>query len=233
MKLAIMQPYFFPYIGYFQLMNAVDEFVVYDNIQFTKQGWFNRNRILVNGTDAYITFPLKNDSNYHQVRERCLADNWPSEQKKILGRIESAYRKAPYFKTIYPLIEKCILFEDLNLFNFIYNSMIAMKEYLGINTQFVVSSTIPIDHELKGELKVRAICKARKADIYFNPIGGIELYDKQKFKSDNIELNFLKTTNVSYPQFKNEFIASLSIIDVLMFNSLSQTKEFLHQFILL
>jgi len=115
MQLGIMQPYFFPYIGYFQLMNAVDEFVVYDNIEFTKKGWINRNRILVNGQDSFITLPLKKDSDYLDVRDRYLADSWTSEKIKMLNRIKGSYRKAIQFDFVYPVIEKCILYDESNL----------------------------------------------------------------------------------------------------------------------
>src|ERR1700722_4154503 len=153
MKLAIMQPYFFPYIGYFQLMNAVDEFVIYDNIEFSKKGWINRNRILVNGKDAYITLPLKKDSDYLDVKDRFLAETWPLDRKKMLNRISESYKKAANFDSVYPLIEKCIFFEESNLFKFILNSLILIKDYLNISTSFVISSTIPIDHNLKAEQK--------------------------------------------------------------------------------
>src|SRR6201997_1769206 len=146
MTLAIMQPYLFPYIGYFQLMNAVDEFVVYDNIQYTKKGWINRNRILVNGKDAYITFPLKKDSDYLDIKDRYLADDWVLERKKILNRISESYRKAASFEFVYPVIEKIILFEETNLFKFILNSLTVLKEYLSIKTLFPVSSEIDINH---------------------------------------------------------------------------------------
>ena len=109
MKLAIMQPYLFPYIGYFQLLKAVDKFVIYDNIKFTKKGWINRNRILLNGTDGYITFPLKKDSDYLDVKDRYLADNYDHEQKKILNKITESYRNAAQYKIVYPIIEECIL----------------------------------------------------------------------------------------------------------------------------
>ena len=230
MKLGIMQPYFFPYIGYFQLMNAVDEFVVYDNIEFTKKGWINRNRILVCGQDSFITLPLKKDSDYLDVRDRYLADSWPYEGLKILNRIRESYRKAPQFDSVYPVIEKCILFEDANLFNFILNSLNQIKEYLEIKTSFTSSSTIPIDHTLKSNKKVIAICKARNADIYVNPIGGIQLYIKDEFKNDGIDLHFLKTNDFEYKQFNDEFVPWLSIIDVMMFNSKEKTKEYLKSF---
>ncbi len=232
MKLAIMQPYLFPYIGYFQLMNAVDEFVVYDNIQYTKKGWINRNRILVNGKDAYLTFPLKKDSDYLDIKDRYLADDWVSERKKILNRIIESYRKAPSFEIAYPVIEKIILFEETNLFKFILNSLTVLKEYLAIKTLFPISSQIPINHELKAEQKVIAICKAKNAAIYINPIGGVDMYSKDEFKKEGIDLRFLKTTEVTYKQFHNDFVPFLSIIDVMMFNTKEETKNFLNHFTL-
>lgn len=144
-----MQPYFLPYIGYFQLMNAADEFIIYDNIKYTKKGWFNRNRILLNGKDIYITLTLKNESDDLNVVERHLSEIWQLERKKMLQKIVGAYKKAPYFDSVYPIIEKIILYEDINLFRFILHSLVLIKEYLNIQTQIIISSTIPIDHTLK------------------------------------------------------------------------------------
>lgn len=228
MNIAIMQPYLFPYIGYFQLMNAVDEFIIYDNIQFTKKGWINRNRILVNGSDAYITLPLKKDSDYLNIKDRYLSDDWILESKKMLNRITESYRKAPYFESVFPLIEKSLLFEDKQLFNFIFNSLNLTKDFLDIKTSFVTSSTIPIDHHLKSTEKVIALCKHQNAKTYINPIGGIELYNKEEFKKEGLELKFIKANNIIYPQFKNDFIPYLSIIDIMMFNSKEEIKNHLN-----
>lgn len=230
MKLAIMQPYFFPYIGYFQLINHVDEFIIYDNIEYAKKGWINRNRILVNGKDAYITLPLKKGSDFAHVRERELSDDWGAERKKMLNRIKESYRKAPQFLNAFPVIEQVLLFEDANLFGFILNSINVINAYLGITTPMVTSSTVAIDHTLKAGEKVKALCKTRDAKTYVNPIGGVELYDKEDFTREGIELQFLKTDNIIYDQFKNEFVPFLSIIDVMMFNSLDEIKMMLQQF---
>ncbi len=227
MRLAVMQPYFFPYIGYFQLVNAVDEFVIYDNIEFTKKGWINRNRILVNGKDAYITLPLKKDSDYLDVRGRYLADTWTTERGKMLNRIRESYRKAPQFNKVYPVIENAILFEDHNLFNFILHSLSQINAYLGISTSVIISSAIEMNHELKAGEKVMELCKARGADSYLNPIGGMELYSRETFKSAGIGLQFLKSDYRSYKQFDNEFIPWLSIIDVMMFNDGEEMKKML------
>lgn len=227
MRLVIMQPYFFPYIGYFQLMEAADEFVIYDNIQFSKKGWINRNRILVNGTDAYITLPLKKDSDFLDVKDRYLADDWPQERKKMLNRIAESYRKAPFFNQVFPVIEEALLYENRNLFDFILHSLQVTRRYLCITTPLVVSSSINIDHALKAEQKVMALCRARQADVYINPIGGVDLYSKLDFEQAGIELKFLKADNIHYPQFKNEFIPYLSIIDVMMFNSRDDIRQHL------
>jgi len=230
MKIAIMQPYFFPYIGYFQLINAVDEFVIYDNIEFTKKGWINRNRILVNGRDAYITLPIRKDSDYLDIRERFLADNWPSGKKTMLNRIAYAYRKSPQFGMVYPLIEKCILFDHNNLFCFILNSLHLVNEYLQIRTPVLTSSTISINHELKAEKKVMVLCKARHAIEYVNPIGGVKLYQKDDFQREGLNLCFLKSNDIVYKQYDHEFVPWLSIIDIMMFNSVRKISEMLNQF---
>jgi hypothetical protein len=211
-------------------MNAVDEFVVYDNIEFTKKGWINRNRILVNGQDSFITLPLKKDSDYLDVRDRYLADSWLSERVKMLNRIKESYRKAPQFDSVYPVIEKCILFDEFNLFNFILNSLNPIREYLEIQTDLIISSSIPVDYALKAEKKVIAICKARNANAYVNPIGGIQLYKKDEFKNQGINLHFLKTNDFEYKQFNDEFVPWLSIIDVMMFNAKEKIKEYLNSF---
>jgi hypothetical protein len=230
MKVAIMQPYLFPYIGYFQLINAVDEFIVYDNIQFTKKGWINRNKILVNGTEAYITFPLKKDSDYLDVRDRFLSDDWEVERKKLLNRISESYRKAPQFDLAIPLIERIVMYENRNLFQFIFNSIQQINSYLDINTPLIVSSSISIDHSLKSDKKVIALSKVRYASHYINPIGGLDLYCKEEFKNQGLELNFLKTNEIIYSQFKNEFVPFLSIIDVMMFNSKDTIREYLNSY---
>lgn len=230
MKLAIMQPYFFPYIGYFQLINAVDAFVIYDNIQFTKKGWINRNRILANGKDEYITLPLKKDSDFLNVDERKLAETFSVDHIKLLRKITESYRKAPQFAAVFPLVESIIINKDENLFQFIYQSLQATCKFLDITTQFMVSSTIPIDHELKSQDKVIAICKALGATEYINPIGGEALYSKEVFEQNDITLDFIKSGAFEYPQFAAAFVPWLSIIDVLMFNSKETIKQYLQSY---
>lgn len=230
MLLAIMQPYFFPYIGYFQLIKSVEKFVVYDDIQFTKKGWINRNRILVNGMDQYITLPLKKSSDYANINERYLADTFNDEKLKMLRKLSNSYSKAPYYQDIFPLIQKILNYEQDNLFLFLYNSLVAISAYMDIKTEFIISSTLSINTNLKGQDKVIAICENLKADVYINPIGGMELYSKEVFMEKNMILNFMQSDKIQYQQYKNEFVPWLSIIDVLMFNSKDVVKEYVNSY---
>lgn len=225
MKIGIMQPYFMPYIGYFQLINAVDEFVVYDNIEYTKKGWINRNRILVNGKDEFITLSLKKDSDYLAIVERSLSDSFDEDRVKMLRKVKENYRKAPNFEEGYTLFETILSYEDRNLFRFILHSIQSVCAYLEIITPLVVSSTIDANHNLKGEDKVISYCQARGATQYINPIGGLELYSRERFREAGLELKFLKSQLVDYPQFNHELLPWLSILDVIMFNKQAVVKE--------
>lgn len=228
-----MQPYIFPYVGYFQLINSVDEFVIYDNIKYTKRGWINRNRILVNGKDTLFSIPIENDSDYLNVVDRKLAYTWAIERKKILNKIYSNYNKSEFFNESFDVIKKCLMQDEYNLFNFIFNSLSFVNDYIGISTQLIISSTIDIDHTLKSENKVIAICQKQNAERYINAIGGMVLYDKSAFKNANIELNFIKSNPIVYKQFDYEFVPWLSIIDVMMHNSKEKLQEHLKNYLLI
>ena len=229
MKVAIMQPYFFPYIGYFQLINAVDKFVIYDNIEYTKKGWINRNRILKEGVDLMISLPLKKDSDFLFVNQRYLADDWSKSKLKLINSIKESYRKAPHFEVTFSLVQEIFNDSNSNLFEFILHSVRQTCKFIGIETEIIVSSTLDYNNELKSEEKVIAICKSIEATQYINSIGGVELYNKNNFSDQGIELNFIKSKPIIYNQFKNEFVPWLSIIDVMMFNSKEVVSDFLNQ----
>lgn len=233
MRIAIMQPYFLPYIGYFQLIKAVDQFVIYDNIEFTKKGWINRNRILVDKKADYFTIPLKKDSDFLKVNQRFLSDSFSSEKIKILGRISHLYKKAPEFDLIYPMVAHVFNNSETNLFYFILNALREINTYLEIQTKITISSEIVIDHSLKSENKVIAICKALSATEYYNSIGGLELYSQSTFQENQLNLHFIKPNPIVYQQFQDEFIPWLSILDVLFFNSKEKVQEFLSQYTIL
>lgn len=227
MKIGIMQPYLFPYIGYWQLINAVDKFVIYDNIQFTKKSWIRKNRILVNGKDQLFSIPLKKGSDYLDIRDRYLSETIELDKKKLINLITTAYKKAPYFSEAYPVIEKCINYQNDNLFEYIYHSVKEICNYLGITTEIIISSTLNMDHSLRNKYRVIETCKILNGNTYINPIGGTSLYDKDEFLDQGIELKFIKTNDIKYKQFDNPFIASLSIIDVMMFVSKDAIKKLL------
>lgn len=227
-----MQPYFLPYIGYFQLMKCTDIFVIYDNIQFTKKGWIHRNRFLQNGKDELFTISISKDSDFLDIKDRKLTLDFLEINTKTLRKIESSYKKAPYFNEVYPLIQKCFLYENHNnLFDFVYNSIKIIKDYLNIDTTLLISSKLDDENHLfKGKDRVQFICKKLNSNQYINPIGGLNLYDKQDFKNQSLQLNFILSKNIEYPQYNNRFVPWLSIIDVLMFNSVEQVNNMLDQF---
>jgi hypothetical protein len=232
-KIAIMQPYFIPYIGYFQLINSVDEFVIYDNIKYTKKGWINRNRIFFNGVDRMITLPLKKDSDYLNVDQRELSQNWEVFRNDIKNIINISYSKSPFYKQGKIILDEILKLESENLFLFIYESLKILNSYLEISTPIIVSSSIDIDHKLKSQDKVIAICKKLNASKYINAIGGTDLYSKEEFAKNSIELNFIKMKSFIYNQFDYNFIPYLSIIDVIMFNSLEDIKKQLNEYVLI
>ncbi len=223
MRVAIMQPYFLPYIGYFQLISSVDLFVVYDNIKYTKKGWINRNRMLQNDTDVMFSLPLTSGSDALDVRQRELARDFNRE--KLLGQIESAYRRAPYFLQTFALIQQIVRQEERNLFGFLHYSIVKICEYLEIATKIIISSSISIDHDLKGQQKVLALCDGVGATTYVNTIGGLDLYSKDDFSARGIQLKFIRSNPFEYVQFGKEFVPWLSIIDVLMFNPIDIVRE--------
>lgn len=225
MRLGIMQPYFLPYIGYFQLIAAVDLFVVYDNIKYTKKGWINRNRMLQNGQAVIFTLPLKSASDKLMVRDRELAVNF--NRDKLLNQLTSAYRRAPYFENTLPLIEGIIRYQDPNLFRFLHHAIVKTCEYLGITTEIRTSSSIAIDHALQGQNKVLALCAAVGASTYVNAIGGMELYDQETFRENGLTLQFIQPQLCEYLQFGNNFVPWLSIIDVMMFNPLTTVQSWI------
>jgi len=229
MKLAIMQPYIFPYIGYFQLINAVDKFVILDDVNYINKGWINRNNILVNGKANLFTIPLKDASQNKLINEITISDEikW---QSKFLRTIELNYKKAPCFDNAFPVVAE-ILNSGINKITGLnYYSIIRINEYLGIHTEIVSTSSVYLNAGLKGQDRIIDICIKEKATDYINPIGGLELYSKEEFGKNNLNIQFIKTGNVVYEQFKNEFIPWLSIIDVMMFNSPEGIKDILNQY---
>lgn len=226
MRVAIMQPYFFPYIGYFQLAGRADQFVIYDTIQYTKRGWINRNRILRNGEAVKITLPIARGSHRLDILNRKIADNF--KPRKILAQIEGAYRKAPHFEPTMGLLSEVLEAPTSSLFEFLHHGLVKTFAHLGISTPIRIASEIEGGRvHLRGQERVIDICRRLGADEYLNPIGGLELYDRSSFATAGLELGFLKTASFEYTQFGGDFLPGLSIIDVMMFNEVDHIRYLL------
>lgn len=233
MKLGIMQPYFLPYLGYWQLMNAVDTYIVYDDVNYIKRGRINRNNILINGVSKQINLILNEVSQNKHINQ-IFIDNNEIQVRKLISKIQMAYSKAPYFSEVFPLLERIFLQKEDNLAKYLYNSFKIITEYLNIKTKIVLSSDLNKDCSLKGKYKIISICKLLGADEYYNSVGGMELYDKDEFAANGIKLSFLKMNDdIVYKQFNNEFVPNLSIIDVMMFNSKEECQDMLKRYTLI
>jgi len=222
MRVGIMQPYFLPYAGYYQLIASVDQFVIYDNIKYTKKGWINRNRFLQNSNSAIFTLPLKKGSDSLDICQRELSDEFNRE--KLLRMFAGAYSGACYFDQTFRLLNQVVHVEDNNLFNFIYYSLEETCRHLGITTKIIVSSSVEIDHKLRAQERVLALCTALGAKEYINAIGGVDLYSRDCFQDQGIQLRFIQSRIPAYAQFGGDFVPSLSIIDMMMFNDLENVK---------
>lgn len=219
--IGIMQPYFLPYLGYFQLIAHVDQFVIYDNIKYTKKGWINRNRILLNGEPHTISLSLKSDSDFLMIDQRTLAAGF--DPQGLLRLLISAYRAASFFEETLPIIRSVLEFPGRNLFDFVFNSISIITKHFNISTPLTISSTLLMDHGLKGQDRVIEICKSCQANSYVNAIGGLELYDPSLFRDAGIDLHFIKSRLSPYPQRGTKFLPALSIIDALFHLGVERT----------
>jgi len=223
MKLAIMQPYFFPYIGYFQLINAVDSFVFYDDVNYINRGWINRNYILGNEKNILLTLQLFGASQNLLINQLNIGTN----AQKILSTISHTYKRAPEFSNVYPLLEDIFTQDENNLANFLMISIIKIAKYLNITKNWYVSSEITKDNSLKGQSKIIQICQLLNAQDYINPTNGRSLYDFHIFKAKGLNLSFINPYFITYNQYGKSFVPGLSIIDVMMFNSQTECNKLL------
>ncbi len=255
MKLAIMQPYFFPYIGYYQAICAVDKYILYDNLNYIKYGWMNRNKYLViNREPSYFIVPIKQKSSYKTISDIELAKDqgW---RRKLLNAIILNYKQSPHFADIFPLVEGVINSNCSRLTELNSRSVKDIATYLDISTfietdvaqyndiednlrksdaevadHFSNIALTPLDRKV---IRIIAICNRESANVFINAIGGQELYHKEDFSRHNIRLHFIKSEDLIYPQRSSVFYPNLSIIDVLMNCGKSKTKEFLKHYTLI
>ncbi|SFO24823.1 WbqC-like protein family protein [Pseudobutyrivibrio sp. UC1225] len=235
MKLGINQPYFFPYIGYWQLINAVDEFVLADNLNFIKQGYINRNKVLINKEPQYFRLPVHKPSQNRLINEHETALT-EEEIEKMLHTLQCEYRHAPNFERVYEHVKQVLEFglteEGKNLAAFLENAIKLTARELGITTPIKSASTdVILDRDYKRENYVIATCKKLGGTEYYNPIGGTKLYFQDFFRANGVGLKFVKANpDIKYEQFGNEFVPSLSIIDIMMFCSKEQIAEMLNDY---
>jgi hypothetical protein len=226
MKLAIMQPYLFPYLGYFQLIRAVDAFVVYDDVNYIKGGWINRNFILAQGDKQLFTLSLQGASPNLLINQVSVGSN----QNKLIENIRHCYSKAPRFTAVFPLFESILKQQEKNLARFLDHQLRQICDYLGLHPKWYISSTLMKDNGLRGQEKVLAICEELGATHYINMPGGKSLYDRETFTSQGMQLSFIQPNAVDYPQISDEFVPNLSIIDVMMFNDKEQCAKLLEEY---
>lgn len=231
-KLAVMQPYFFPYLGYWQLIHAVDRFVIYDDVNFIKGGWINRNRILINGKPTYLTAPLRKASPNRRICDLSLMPSalW---RDKLVRSVETTYRKAPFFWQTFPVIEGLARCNHTSLSEYLAHGITTLSRFMGITTELVLTSRGYGNDHLSGQERILDICRKDGAEVYVNPEGGQELYDAAVFANAGIRLCFLKMRARPYPQRSPGFVPNLSIIDALMELGPDEITRYLEEFDLL
>ena len=222
-----MQPYLFPYLGYFQLISAVDAFVLGDDLQYVKQSWINRNRVLVNHSDKMISFPVKKGSHCARINEKVFSDDFRKEREGLLKLLSNAYANACCFNPVFPMLEAVLRHDEPNLAKYAEHSIRTICDYLEIRTRIHLSSSLPLDTPRDKQERVIQTVRALNGNTYVNPIGGLDLYDAARFDQHGITLQFHRMNEFQYKQFENPFLPSLSIIDVLMFNSRLKVIEML------
>ncbi|WP_299534704.1 WbqC family protein [Ulvibacterium sp.] len=233
MKVGMMQPYLFPYLGYFQLVNAVDVFIFADDVNFMKGGFVNRNKILFHQEERYVTVPCVQSQN-RLIKEIPIFKEAKRYPKNILRTIQQTYAKAPFYRDVFPIIESIFNSDVDSISTLASYSVELVSKYLKINVNFKFSAA-SFNHTKGQEKSIRLIniTKELGGDTYVNPIGGKKLYDKEFFENQGIKLVFLESEAITYPQFHENFIPNLSIIDVIMFNSKEDVNKLLNKYRLL
>ena len=234
MRLAIMQPYFFPHLAYFQLMKEADEWIVFDEIQFIDKGWINRNRILHPNEEKqwqYFTLPLTGRKQFSRISELEIhpEKNWEAE---IFGKLTHLKKKAPFYRDTLAFLEECFEEKTANLSVFLSHTLRKCAQKLEISTPIKVQSEMGMvglqsTHPGQWAVSISAACGATE---YINPLGGAEIFKKAEFDAANIKLKLLKGGQLSYTQRNRQFVPGLSIIDVLMWNSAEEVRELMTQY---
>lgn len=225
MKVAVMQPYLFPYLGYYQLVNCADVFVLYDDVAFIKKGYINRNSILMNGESSRVTIPVPGASQNKLIKELA----YTADVTKVLKTFNHSYASAPFFDDVFPIVERVLTHPDRDITTICQLGIAEVFQYLGISKKIIRSSELDYDRDLSAADRLIAICEQFEASDYVNSIGGRKLYSKDYFAERGKQLSFLKMGDVAYGQGKNQFVPYLSMIDVLMWCDKQHARELLHE----
>lgn len=234
-SVAVMQPYFFPYLGYFQLLAEVDVFVVLDDTQYVTRRWINRNRILENGAAAHFTLPVASTGRRQLICEKRLHEP-ARHQRNLLERIRHAYHAAPHLDSVSAFLEPLFPGDDETVASFNVRALRALKELLGLRTRFVLASERAYPHCRTAQERIIHICLEESGTRYVNPIRArsLGLYEPAAFDAARLELSYLSTNpDIRYEQRSGPFVPDLSVIDILMFNSPDQRHELLYRYELL
>lgn len=225
MILAVMQPYFLPHPGYFQLLAAADRFVVFDDVAFITRGWINRNRILLNGREHRFTIPLQRASQNRLIREIELVADRPWRDD-LLKTFRQAYRRASHFEEFFPVLRAIVHCEERNLAAYLLHSLRRISDYVGLRAEIIPTSSVYQNAELKGEERILDICRQEEAETYLNAIGGTELYTARKFAERGIELRFVKPFSLGDNEAER-VSETFSIVHALMHVPREHLKEVL------
>jgi hypothetical protein len=230
-SLGVMQPYLFPYLGYFQLIAAVDKFVVYDDVNYIKQGWINRNRILVNGDAHLFTLPVKNASSFTTIREVGLDTVQVSAWRdKFLRTMAQTYNRAPNFKAVQELLDRVFAAPHGRLVDLLVAGIREVMAHIGLETELVPTSSGYANRNLSGQARILDICSQEEAGRYVNAIGGKELYDQSAFAQNGITLSFLRSGLPEYRQGRHPFVPGLSILDAMLFVPVDELRDMIQAY---
>jgi hypothetical protein len=227
MQVAVMQPYLFPYIGYWQLIQAADIFVIYDDVNYIRRGWINRNYILERGSRKLFTLETRGAGQNKLINQISVGGN----RKKLIKTLYQNYKKAPYFDSAIRIFSDLLLNDEINLAQFLYTTIQKICLYLMIDTKLIVASEVFNNANLRSADRLIDICKQLGADVYINAIGGKGLYNKDVFAEKGLHLFFIESKSIVYDQYENDpFVPNLSIIDEMMFNPVKKISEMLNQY---
>ncbi len=233
MRLGIMQPYFLPYLGYFSLIAATDRFVIFDPVQYIRHGWINRNRVLKPDFEQpqYIQIPLVKHARQTLIRDIKISGRSDCKAR-IMRQIQHYKRRAPYFEQARSILQECLELETESLVALNVHCLVTVCRALDLEFKPTRFDELPqtIQPVLQaGEWAVH-MSAALGASVYINPIGGRDIFQPQQFTDRGIELQFLENSLAEYPQKNRQFVAGLSILDVLMFNSVAETRRQIDSF---